>query len=416
MCSKFTLQLFTVSAQALTLLALWFSLSNLGLGNALAQGQQRRGLPRNPLELGEVDSLIPEAVWRGEAGLTEAQRRSLTTRLDQLNVEALAAFSEGRVSEAFELWNRELRLRRFLGTEAELQALQRVGELAWEQDEFYQLQVMRERLRRIQMRELDEVETPNLQRLMALARTYETVGARSAALELYEVVLEWARSQGDEAKQEEAWQRLGETALQDLNYEAAAQAYEALRGLARQRGDRQSEVVYLTELAYIYDRLQAYDQAIEVKQALIAYYQGLGNVARVTALKISVGQDLQNSERPNEAIAQYQQAYRLAWEALQFYRAQEALTALAQLYERYGDWEAALEVYQAQIETHEIARNQYGLMMTYGRMGQVQQEQQNYPAALNSFRRGLQLAQQLGNREAYFQSHIETVNRALSGN
>ncbi|WP_159790808.1 tetratricopeptide repeat protein [Sodalinema gerasimenkoae] len=416
MCSKFALQLFTVSAQALTLLALSFSLSTLGLGGGVAQAQQRRGLPTNPLELAEVDPLIPEAVWQGEAVLTQTQRRDLATRLDQLNAEALAAFSDGRVSEAFELWNRELRLRRFLGTEAELEALQRVGELAWEQEEFYQLQVMRERLRRIQKRELDEVETPNLQRLMALAQTYETVGARSAALELYEVVLESARSQGDEAKQEEAWQRLGETALQDLNYEAAAAAYEALRGLARQRGDREQEVVYLTELAYIYDRLQDYDQAIEAKQALIAYYQELGNVARVTALKISVGQDLQNSERPNEAIAQYQQAYRLAWEALQFYRAQEALTALGQLYERYDDWEAALEVYQAQIETHEIARNQYGLMMTYGRMGQVQQQQQNYPAALTSFRRGLQLAQQLGNREAYFQSHIETVNRALSGN
>ncbi|NMG58530.1 tetratricopeptide repeat protein [Geitlerinema sp. P-1104] len=415
MCSKFALQLFTVSAQALTLLILGLAMSTLGPESALAQGESRRGLPANPLELTEVDPLIPEAVWQGEAVLTEAQRRGLATALDQLNAEALAAFSQGRVTAAFELWNRELRLRRFLGTEAELEALQRVGELAWQQEEFYQLQVMRERLRRLQMRELDEVETPNLQRLMALAQTYETVGARSAALEVYEVVLEWARSRGDEAKQEEAWQRLGETALQDLNYEAAAQAYEALRELARQRGDRQTEVVYLTELAYIYDRLQAYDQAIEVKQELIAYYRGLNNVARVTAFKIAVGQDLENSERPNEAIAQYQQAYRLAWEALQFYRAQEALTALAQLYERYGDWEAALEVYQAQIETHEIARNQYGLMMTYGRMGQVHQEQQNYPAALNSFRRGLQLAQQLGNREAYFQSRIDTVNRALSG-
>ncbi|USR93210.1 tetratricopeptide repeat protein [Phormidium yuhuli AB48] len=241
------------------------------------------------------------------------------------------------------------------------------------------------------------------------------MGARSAALEVYEAVLEWARSQGDEAQQEEAWQRLGETALQDLNYEAAASAYEALRELARQRGDREQEGVYLRELAYIYDRLQAYDQAIEVKQELIAYYRGLNNIARVTALKIAVGQDWDNLQRPNEAIAQYQQAYRLAWEALQFYRAQEALTALAQLYERYDDWEAALEVYQAQVETHEIARNHYGLMMTYGRMGQVQQQQRNYPAALNSFRRGLQLAQQLGNREAYFQRHIETVNRALAG-
>ena len=236
MSSKFAFQVFTVSVQALTLLVLGLGILTLGAESAVAREPSRQRSLANPLELTEVDPLIPEAVWQGEVGLTEAQRGGLAMTLDQLNVEAMAAFSEGRVSEAFELWNRELRLRRFLGTQAELEALQRVGQLAWDQEEFYQLQVIRERLRRIQRQELEEVERPNLERLLALAQTYETVGARSAALEVYEAVLEWARSQGDEAQQEEAWQRLGETALQDLNYEAAASAYEALRELARQRG------------------------------------------------------------------------------------------------------------------------------------------------------------------------------------
>ncbi len=421
--SQVSLQLFTVSAHALAWLTLGVGLAGLGVKPAVAQAepqpqsqpQSQRGLPDNPLTLTDPDPLIPEAVWAGEAALTESQRRTLGVALDDLARQAEAALSEGNVTEAFELWNRELRLRRFLGYRAELAALQRVGAIAWEQQQFYQLQVMRERLREIQIQSLDEVETPDLEALLALAQTYETVGARSVALEVYEAVLEVARSRGDEATQELSWQRLGETALQDLDYEMAAEAYESLRELARRRGDREEEVRYLTELAYIYDRLTDYEGAIAVKQELIAYYAGFNDTARVTALKIAIGQDLAALERPNEAIAQYQEAYRLSWEALQFYRAQEALTVLGQLYERYQDWEAALQVYQAQIETHEMARNRYGLMMTYDRMGQVHQQQGNYRQALTSFNRALELAQDLGNRQAYFQSHIETVNRALSG-
>ncbi|MFP4221361.1 MAG: tetratricopeptide repeat protein [Phormidium sp.] len=413
--SQLSLQLFTVSAYALAWLTLGVTLAGLGLKPAAAQAQSQRALPDNPLRLREPDPLIPEAVWAGEAALTESQRRTLGTALDELDRQAQEALSQGNVTEAFEVWNRELRLRRFLGVGAELAALQRVGAIAWEQQQFYQLQVMRERLREIQIQSLDEVETPDLEALLALAESYETVGARSVAVEIYQTLLELARSRGDEARQEEAWQRLGETALQDLDYETAAEAYEGLRELANRRGDREEEVRYLTELAYIYDRLTDYEAAIAVKQELIAYYTGFNDTARVTALKIAMGQDLAALERPNEAIAQYQEAYRLSWDARQFYRAQEALTVLGQLYERYQDWEAALQVYQAQIETHEMARNRYGLMMTYDRIGQVHQQQGNYRQALTSFRRGLELAQQLGNRQAYFQSHIETVNRALSG-
>lgn len=413
--SQASLQLFTVSAHALAWLTLGVTWAGLGLTPAVAQAQPQQGLPDNPLVLREGDPLIPEAVWQGEAALTESQRRTLGAALDEMARQAQGALSQGNVTEAFELWNRELRLRRFLGVQAELAALQRVGAIAWEQQQFYQLQVMRERLRQIQIQSLDEVETPDLEALLALAESYETVGARAAAIEIYETLLALARSRGDEAMQEDSWQRLGETALQDLDYEAAAEAYEGLRELANRRGDREEEVRYLTELAYIYDRLTDYEAAIAVKQELIAYYAGFNDTARVTALKIAIGQDLAALERPNEAIAQYQEAYRLAWDALQFYRAQEALTVLGRLYERYQDWDGALQVYQAQIETHEMARNRYGLMMTYDRIGQVHQQQGNYRQALTSFGRALELAQELGNRQAYFQSHIETVNRALSG-
>ncbi|OAB57187.1 hypothetical protein AY600_19670 [Phormidium willei BDU 130791] len=122
-----SLQLFTVSAHALAWLTLGLALAGLGGKPAVAQAQSQRGLPDNPLTLTDPDPLIPESVWEAEAALTESQRRTLGVALDDLARQAETALSQGNVTQAFEVWNRELRLRRFLGYRAELAALQRVG-------------------------------------------------------------------------------------------------------------------------------------------------------------------------------------------------------------------------------------------------------------------------------------------------
>lgn len=376
--------------------------------------QEEEAFPPSPLELTEFDPLIPEAVWRGEAQLTANQRRELRADLAELNRRAAAALAAGNVTEAFELWNREIRLSRFLGASVELAALLRVGQTAWDQQDFYQAQIITERLREIQGEQLEGTETSDLAVLTQLAQSYESVGARMAAIELYQQILEVARSQNDAIAEEETLRKIAQVAMQDLNYEEAAAAYRELQELAAARGDRTSEIYYVTELAYIYDRLQAYEEAIAAKRILENYYRSLNDIAQVTALKIAIGQDLAALGQLNAAVAEYQTAYRLAWEALQFYRAQEALTALAQLYEQYDQFEAALQVYRTQIDVHQLARNRYGLMMTYDRMGKVYQRQGNYRAALQAFQQGLALAQELGNRAAYFQISIDEVTREIS--
>ncbi len=401
----------TVSANALAVVAI--------LGSAVlpmpALAEQEEGLPPTPLELAEPDPLIPEAVWEGEAELTAQERQTLIRAVASLEERARTALDLGNPNEAFALWNRALRLRRFVGVRAELLGLLQVGRLAWEQENFYQAQVIRERLREIQTEQLTEDDrTADLAVLQTLAESYEAVGARQAALALYERLLGVARAQNDPISEEAILRQIASIALRDLDYEEAAAAHRELRDMAIERGDRVSEIYYVTQLAYIYDQLRWYEEAIAVKRDLELYYWGLNDIAQVTALKIAIGEDYAALGQLNTAIEEFQEAYRLAWEALQFYRAQEALERLASLYERYNELDAALQVYRTQIDVHQLARNLYGLMTTYDRIARVYQRQQNYGAALEAFRQGLALARQIGAREAYFQIHIDEVVQQMS--
>ncbi|MGC9505373.1 tetratricopeptide repeat protein [Baaleninema sp.] len=400
----------TVSANALAVATLLGSLAF----SPTVRAQSENSFPPSPLELTEPDSLIPEAVWEGETDLKPEERRQLDRALDALDARAQTAFAQGDTTTAFELWNREIRLRRFLGTSAELEALLRVGSLAWQQENFYQAQVITQRLRQLQTEQFEKRETPDVEVLQQLAQAYEEVGARQAALDLLERVLAIARDRNDSVTEEETLRKIARIALQDLDYEESAAAYRELREMAVARGDRLSEAYYLTQLAYIYDQLRWYEDAIAVKQDLEAYYRTLNNIAQMTALKLAIGDDYAAIGQLNAAVAEFQDAYRIAWEALQFYRAQEALDRLAALYERYNEFDAALQVYRTQIDVRQLARDLYGLMVTYDRIGQLQQRRQNYGPALEAFRRGLELARQLGNREAYFQVNIETVMQEMS--
>ncbi|NJN62943.1 MAG: hypothetical protein HC795_16775, partial [Coleofasciculaceae cyanobacterium RL_1_1] len=102
--------------------------------------------PPSPLENADPDPWWPDT----SIPLTENDRRILRQRLDELNVSAIAALAINQPKVAFDLWNRELRMRRLLGVNEELIAMVRVGQIAWEEEEFYQMQVITRRLRDIQ--------------------------------------------------------------------------------------------------------------------------------------------------------------------------------------------------------------------------------------------------------------------------
>ncbi|MGD1901276.1 MAG: tetratricopeptide repeat protein [Geitlerinemataceae cyanobacterium] len=374
--------------------------------------------PPSPLENADPDPWWPDET----IPLTERDRQVLRDRLDGLNASAAASLAAAQPAAAFEQWNRELRLRRLLGVSEELLALARVGEIAWEEEEFYQLQVITRRLRDIQLDLLgdpfeddpDELPPPpDLLTLRQLGDAYAAVRARGLAVEAYEYLLEDARDRGDRLTEEETLRTIGELNYGDLNYEEAVADYEELVELAAARGDTESRVFYLERLAFMYDQLQRPDDARRIKQTLIAHYQSIADIPRATALYIEIGDDLAATGDIGGAENSYMSAYTLSWEAEQFYRAGEAIAQLAALYEREGRYEDALNTYRTAIDVDNISNDRYGLMVTYDAIGQLYQRLNAFAQALDAYQRGLEVAQQLQSRTAYFQFQIDAVSREM---
>ena len=96
--------------------------------------------PVNPLEIKTPDPLSPFP------SPTPDEQKKLSVALDELNNQAQAKLNAGDKVGAFEIWDRELRLRRVLGFLPETQALARVGAIAWTENERFQVQVITQRL------------------------------------------------------------------------------------------------------------------------------------------------------------------------------------------------------------------------------------------------------------------------------
>ncbi|MEQ9550996.1 MAG: hypothetical protein RIM23_15470 [Coleofasciculus sp. G3-WIS-01] len=388
---------------------LWVGLS----GGTLAQPAETN--PPNPLELDTTaDPLLPNPPV--ERPLSPLERRRLGEALDQLNNQAAAELRAGNLEEAFDIWYREIRLRRVLGGRLEeVKTLGRVGEIAWSRNGKSQVQLITKRLETIQQNAEEEGDLdPEL--LGALGQAYQQIRVPRKALAIYEQILADARQQGDRQTQAEILETIAQLHLAWFDYPQAAVIYEELLAIAQARRDRVAEVNYLQELINIYKQSQKPENALRIKERLVDNYLNQENYTQIPALKVAIGADYEALNQPEQASRSYQEAYALAWSSQQFAYASDALEKLAQLYLSYDQPDYALKVYETLIIVEQQSYNYYGLMQAYDQMGQIYLAQNNYDQALGAFQNGLVLAQSLQYQETYFARQIEKVNQEETSN
>ncbi len=374
--------------------------------------QQPDQFPPNPLEITTPDPLLPPLIDKQQLTLPELQ--SLETALDQLNLEAAAKLQTGDEEAAFDIWNRELRLRRYLGALAEVQALSRVGAIAWNENNNEQVQYITQRLQTIQ-KQAQSSKIVDLELMRSLGEAYQKVRSPQLALEAYNQVLATVRQQQDTNAILQTLNTIGELHLLWFNYPQAAAIYEELLSLPP--GDRQNQLVYLQQLAYIYQQARQPQESLNVLNKLVEIYEQDNNPNKISELKLAIGSNYESLAQQNpsllrEAFNNYQTAYVTAWQSQQYARAGEALQKLILLYRSQGQITEALQASQILIETQKQAVNFYGMMQAYDQIGQLYLEQKNYPQALTAFQQGLQIAQQLKHEESYFTQQIEKVPAA----
>ncbi|MEG3839443.1 tetratricopeptide repeat protein [Microcoleus sp. herbarium14] len=386
----------------------------------------------NPLEITTPDPLAP-----ANESLSSTQREELTAALQQLNLEAVAKLQAGDGAGAFDIWFRELRLRRYLGPAAEIAALSRVGSVAWSSSKNLELQLITKRLQAIQKQVRSQVPM-NTELLPVLAAAFQQVRAKGPTVEVYQEILDNARKNQDILAQGQLLKDLGLIHINWLSYDKAAPLYEELatliqenralfaansvvtnpavvagNGAPPQPVTPPTEVDALRQLAYVYQQSKQPLKAIAAREKLASVYLNLQNPSAIPPLKIAIATDYQTLGQINLAAQYYQEAYNLAVPIQQYAQASEALDKLALLYRSQKQWEPTLRIYQMQLLLEERAYNFYGLMNAYDNLGQVYQEMKDYNKALEAYQKGLEVAKRLGHRQEYFDKKILKVNKQL---
>jgi tetratricopeptide (TPR) repeat protein len=403
----------------------------------IAQRQQElEELPNqfspNPLLQSEPDPMfyrLPEG-----DDLEGDPTEQLEIFLDELNQEAAAFLASGDSLTAFEIWNRELRLRRYLGPAEELAALRRVAAIAWDLNQKLQIRWITQRLEQLK-NEFELEETVDLSLLQALGLAFQEVRDKDSTIEVYELMLGEAKDRENATLVKQTLAIIAQINLNWLDYENAATAYEELLTFQEQENllpgeeplednvefillDANSqpvliptEIETLQQLTFIYDRAGEPLRAITAKERLTNVFIGQRNFEPIPELKIAVADDYQLLGKLNLASQYYQEAYEIAQSIQQFYSASEALKKLGELYWSQDKKESALDIYQVQLLMEQQFYNVYGMMEAYDRIGQLHAQLEEYRQAINAFERGLQLASQLGGYRAdYFQGKIEKIN------
>jgi tetratricopeptide (TPR) repeat protein len=368
----------------------------------------------NPLEITTPDPLKPAT-----ESLSSTQRDELTAALEQLNLEAAAKLQAGDGAGAFDIWFRELRLRRYLGPAAEIAALSRVGSVAWSSGKTIELQFITQRLQAIYKQVQSQVPV-NAELLPPLAAAFQQVRAKSPTVEVYQQILENARQNQDILAQGQTLKVYEELAslIQENRAVFAANATVPNSAVTAENGAPQpvtppTEVETLRQLAYVYHQSKQPLKAIAAREKLASVYLNLQNPNAIPPLKIAIANDYQTIGQINLAAQYYQEAYNLAVPIQQYAEASEALDKLALLYRSQKQWEPTLRIYKMQLLLEERAYNWYGLMSAYDNLGQVYQEMKAYDKALEAYQKGLEVAQRLGHRKEYFDKKIIKVNKQL---
>lgn len=378
----------------------------------------------DPITDQDEEPLVDEAVVEGDRSLTSEEALELEAALDDLRQEGLVLDQQGQRDAAYEIWVRELRLRQFLGYRAEIEALNWLGQRAFQDDRTEELRAVGDRLALIEAMALEELDV-DLDLWITIAQTYETVRKKDEAIAAYIRVLDYSRQQRDAALEQSTLQTLGQLYLNWFDYGDAATTYQALAQILQRQGDRAQEAQALENLAYAYEQDQQYLQAIATQERLIELYTAdvlertspeqinQVQVMPVPRLKIAIANNYQALGRYDRAAINYQAALTAAQLSQQFGYASDALRQLAELYKTIERFDDAVVAYRRLVDVEQQSYSVYGMMQAYDEIGRIHRDRGQIPQSLAAFEQALRLAQQLGFREAYFERQLLSVRPPL---
>lgn len=364
----------------------------------------------DPLQDAPLDPLLPRPVV--DRPLSPLELYALEQDLDQLALEAEALAEAGNLAEARPLWRREIRLRRLLGVEPELAAIDRVGQWLRDSNATQDLQLYALRLDEIRA---DLVLPEDRDRLDAMANTYVVLGDVDAAADIRQDLAAAALAAGDRAEHRRQLEILAALRADWFYFPEAAAAYGDLVALAQGEANRDDERRYLGLQADSLEQAQDFAGAIALQQRLLTLYQSDENLwPQIAPLQHRLAGNYRTLGDLDTAARQYQAAYTNAIEQQQLEVAATAIQDLAEIYKTLGRWADVGYLYEQLLVVEQQAHSAYGMMTAYDELGQVHEQLGSTPMALAAYREGLVLAQVLGTRQDYFEAQIARLTGEVS--
>lgn len=344
--------------------------------------------------------------------LSPLEQLTLEQDLDQLALEAVALDQTGDLDEARLLWRREVRLRRLLGIEQELAAIDRVGQVLRDRNVTQDLQLYTVRLDEIRA---DLTLPGDGDRLESMAEIYRVLGAVDAAAEIHRALADGAKVTGDRAEQRRQLETLATLRADWFYFPEAATAYGELVGLAQTTGDREAQLGFLKLQADNLEQAQDIAGAIALRQQLLLAYQADEALwLQIPSLQHQVATQYRTLGDLEIAARQYQAAYTNAIEQQQIEVAANAITDLAEIYKTLGRWADVGYLYEQLLVVAQQGHNAFTKMAAYDQLGQVHEQLGNTPSALAAYREGLVLARVLGTQQVYFETQIARLSEDAS--
>lgn len=374
----------------------------------------RNAFLSDPLDDDPLDPLLPELPIRRP--LSPLEKYQLEQDLDQLAVlaETIAAGDEAAVPpdsgealpDPIDLWMREVRLRRLLGLDQELQAIRRVAQWMRDRAATRELQLLVARLREIQAA-LDPAISADRTRLVELAEIYAILGEVEDAAVIRRALANQALAVGDDEEFQEQLEILANLQAAWFYFNDAAATYEELLELAQLEPERDNEIRYLRAQSHNLEQAQEFESAIGAQQRLLDIY----NAAEpfwplVPPLQHDVAENYRALGDINEASRYFQSAYSNALRQSQLNIAAGAIRALADLYRALERWEDVRYLYDQLILVERRANNAFGLMEAFDSLGQLYEQLEQPDQALVAYREGLVMARSIDHREGYFEAQI----------
>ena len=360
--------------------------------------------PFNPLEAIKSDPVIPSG--SGQRDLTSFEKYRIEKTIAELNQAATAELAQGNADQAFKLWYRQLRLTRTLDTIAEIKALGKIGEIAWEENRGADVRNIAQRLITIQ----EEITakkplSPNLLNEFAIA--YQQVRYLDRVIAIYQQILTNSRKTNSSIAEQKNLETLGKLYLARFDYQQAAKIYQQLLTFDGQKTEsRNKKQFYLDTLIDIYDRTDQTKKAIATRKHLIKQYSATQQTNKIPAIKNAIARDYETLNQTDKAIKAYHQVVTMASQTQQLAIASDALTRLAELYQQTERTDDAIATYANLIKVQQQTYNYYGLVNTYDTLGKIYLNLNQRTQAKLYFQAGLELAKPLDYKVKYFNNQI----------